>query len=81
MSEDDFYCGDDEEKPLEENMVECNLCGKKSFGNEKPQPFAFGSFRRRIWGKVLHFFMPVMLLLQRMLLPRNADPFVMAEIR
>lgn len=79
MSEDDFYCGDDEEQPLKEDMVECNLCGKEILeirsNNPLPLVHSDDEFGGRCCTSCNSYVTAA-----RMLLPRNADPFEMANM-
>ena len=79
MSEDDFYCGDDKEKPLMEDMVECSLCGKEvlEMRSNNPVPLVHSDDEEvgRCCTSCNSYVTAA-----RMLLPRNADPFEMADM-
>lgn len=79
MSEDDFYCGDDEEEPLKENMVECNLCGKEVLEMRSNNPLPLVHSDDEEVGRCC-ISCNSYVTAARMLLPRNADPFMMADM-
>tara|TARA_B100000287_G_C20552986_1_gene749260 strand:- start:832 stop:1167 length:336 start_codon:yes stop_codon:yes gene_type:complete len=78
MSEDDFYCGDDEEKPLKKDMVECNLCGKEILEMRSNNPLPLVHSDDEEGGRCCTSCNSYVTA-ARMLLPRNADPFEMAD--
>ena len=78
MSEDEFYCGDDEEKPLRKDMVECNLCGKQILKTRSHNPLPLVHSEDEFGGRCCTSCNSYVTA-ARMLLPRNGDPFVMAD--
>ena len=81
MEEDEFYCGEDEqpEEPLGP-MVECNLCGKNvlEIRSNNPQPLVHSDdcgVSARCCTSCNSYVTTA-----RMQLPRNADPFEMAQM-
>ena len=78
MSEDDFYCGDDKEKPLMEDMVECSLCGKEVLEMRSNNPVPLVHSDDEEVGRCC-ISCNSYVTAARMLLPRIADPFAMAD--
>ena len=78
MSEDEFYCGDDEEKPLNQDMIECSLCGKEVLKMRSNNPLPLIHSDDEEVGRCCTSCNSYVTA-ARMLLPRNMDPFVMAD--
>jgi len=80
MSEDDFYCGDDSENLEDwEDLVECNLCGKEILEIKSNNPLPLVHSDDEEVGRCC-ISCNSYVTAARMLLPRNADPFEMANM-